>query len=202
MRVVVTADTHDCQPHLLAGDVLIHAGDLTTDGTVDQVSAAAAWLRAQPHSVKLVVAGNHDRALEHRRDLLAGLTYLQDCGVVVGGMRFWGSPWTPPWQNFAFMQEASERRAAWDKIPKGLDVLITHGPPMDVLDRTISGVHVGCPLLYTAVQAQMPRFHVFGHIHEGFGRARLGQTDCFNVSFVALNASGPLPGNPSQVLEL
>ena len=51
------------------------------------------------------------------------------------------------------------------------DVLITHGPPFGVLDKTnILGPHLGCEELAKAVSRIKPRLHVFGHIHGGYGR--------------------------------
>ena len=63
-RVVCIADTHRCTPPVPAGDVLIHAGDLTNEGTLPELRRQVDWLRRLPHEVKIVVAGNHDLALD------------------------------------------------------------------------------------------------------------------------------------------
>ena len=58
-------------------------------------------------------------------------------------------------------------------IPPETDVLVTHGPPdriMDLVERSeTESEHTGCASLRTRVRAIQPRYHVFGHIHEGFG---------------------------------
>lgn len=68
VSVVCVSDTHNaharCGRPLPAGDVLVHAGDLTQAGSLAELQAAAAWLRAQPHRHKVVVAGNHDLLLD------------------------------------------------------------------------------------------------------------------------------------------
>ncbi|KAK8102190.1 phosphoesterase [Apiospora sp. TS-2023a] len=67
VSIVCISDTHNantrCDP-LPDGDVLIHAGDLTQGGSLAELQAAVAWLRAQPHRHKIVVAGNHDLLLD------------------------------------------------------------------------------------------------------------------------------------------
>ncbi|KAI5853496.1 Metallo-dependent phosphatase-like protein [Tricharina praecox] len=60
LRITCISDTHNHTPYLPPGDVLIHAGDLTSQGTYSELSNALSWLQRQPHEVKLLVAGNHD----------------------------------------------------------------------------------------------------------------------------------------------
>jgi Icc-related predicted phosphoesterase len=55
-------------------------------------------------------------------------------------------------------------------MPIGLDILITHGPPLEVLDCAPGqNFHGGCPQLRDAVVRKHPRLHVFGHVHGGYG---------------------------------
>ncbi|KAL2177257.1 uncharacterized protein P884DRAFT_270139 [Thermothelomyces heterothallicus CBS 202.75] len=68
VSVVCVSDTHNSQPVLPDGDVLIHAGDLTQSGSLRELQAALDWLRAQLHPVKIVVAGNRDLLLDARCD--------------------------------------------------------------------------------------------------------------------------------------
>ncbi|KAI4859280.1 Metallo-dependent phosphatase [Hypoxylon rubiginosum] len=67
----------------------------------------------------------------------------------------WGFHYPPEQHNF--------------DIPKGVDVVITHGPPHGVMDFTASGRGAGCPNLFRAVAHAQPKLHCFGHIHEGWG---------------------------------
>ena len=54
----------------------------------------------------------------------------------------------------------------WELIPDNIDILITHGPPLGVLDHTNNHVRVGCAdLLYEVRHRIRPRVHLFGHIH-------------------------------------
>jgi len=50
-----------------------------------------------------------------------------------------------------------------------VDIVMTHGPPREVLDLTTRNHNAGCPHLLRAVHRAKPRIHCFGHIHEGWG---------------------------------
>jgi ABC-type uncharacterized transport system ATPase subunit len=59
VRIVCISDTHndDCTGSLPDGDVLIHSGDMTDFGTMEELQAAYDWISALPHKVKIIVAG-------------------------------------------------------------------------------------------------------------------------------------------------
>ncbi|KAJ3761626.1 Metallo-dependent phosphatase-like protein [Lentinula raphanica] len=87
------------------------------------------------------------------------------------GCRSWsvyGSPWSPEFYNWAFGYTAAEGPALVSKFQKA-DILLTHGPPRNILDRTNGGDLPGCPALATALPRLRPRLHLFGHIHEAHG---------------------------------
>ncbi|TPX13864.1 uncharacterized protein E0L32_005808 [Thyridium curvatum] len=64
IRVICISDTHNTQPAVPKGDILIHAGDLTENGSFDEVQQGLNWLSSQPHRYKILVAGNHDVLLD------------------------------------------------------------------------------------------------------------------------------------------
>lgn len=189
MRIVCISDTHFLHAGLVVpeGDLLVHAGDFTNTGDLEEVAGFDAWFGALPHRHKILVAGNHDLEFEHRPDvaqaLIRGATYLQDAEAEVEGLRIWGSPWQPWFYDWAFnLQRGADIRAKWDLIPEGIDILVTHGPPAGHGDRTFDQREVGCADLLDAVRRIQPRLHVFGHIHEGYGITREGETICVNAS--------------------
>ncbi|KAM3509308.1 hypothetical protein MY10362_000643 [Beauveria mimosiformis] len=63
-RIVCISDTHNCTIKLPPGDVLIHAGDLTNQGSYSELSKAIQWLARLPHEAKIIIAGNHDITLD------------------------------------------------------------------------------------------------------------------------------------------
>ena len=84
VRVVCISDTHNQTPKIGDGDILIHAGDLTQLGTVDEIQAQLDWLKILPHEHKIVIAGNHDAAFQSDDKAKLnwdGLHYLEDNSV-------------------------------------------------------------------------------------------------------------------------
>ena len=173
-----------------------------------EVAAVAAWLRAKPHKHKIIVAGNHDWLFEKNLVLALefmrgeGIVYLQDSEVTIEGLRFYGSPWQPWFCNWAFNVPRGGLRPYWDKIPNGLDFLITHGPPMGILDQAVPHLgseHVGCRDLMDVVEIVKPKYHVFGHIHGSSGTRKYENTTFINAS-VCDEAYRPV--NFPKVIEL
>jgi Icc-related predicted phosphoesterase len=187
------------------GDVLIHAGDATFEGEAQEVRAFSAWFGALPHEHKIFVAGNHDFGFQFQRSaavglLPAGCHYLEDSGVEINGVRFWGSPWQPWFLSWAFNLPRGEAlKKHWDLIPAGTDVLVTHSPPYGIHDWVESGEHVGCEEMLKAVRRVRPAFHVFGHIHGGYGIKTKNGTTFINASICD---EGYQPVNAPIVFEI
>lgn len=191
MKLILISDTHWWYPEKVIpdGDVLVHAGDISSRGRLEEITRFNLWFSRLPHKHKILIAGNHDWGFEYNTSLACScldknITYLQDSGVEIEGVKFWGSPWTPEFCNWAFNLPRSGERLEyyWNRIPNNTDVLITHGPPHGILDLVERGGHVGCELLRKRVMEVKPKLHVFGHIHCGYG-----ETDLDGVHFV--NAS-------------
>lgn len=187
MRVVCISDTHCRHEDLLVpdGDLLVHAGDMSRRGTFREIVAFNHWLGTLPHRHKVVIAGNHDFAFEQdvgARSWLTHAEYLQDSELTIEGLRIWGSPWQPRFFDWAFnLDRGKPLREKWKLIPSGLDILLTHGPPHGILDRTDHGTNVGCEDLAEIVALRRPRLHVFGHIHEAAGCVERGGTTYVNA---------------------
>lgn len=185
------ADTHLFHSDLDVpdGDVLVHAGDLLRGGTLKELDKGAAFLASLPHPHKIFVAGNHDRCFEElaetsRERLPRSVTYLEDAETTIDGVRFWGSPWQPWFHDWAFNLRRGEALAAkWALVPEGIDVLVTHGPPLGFGDRSSLGAsRQGCADLLARVRAVRPLLHLFGHIHEDGGVWQDGGTCFANVT--------------------
>lgn len=188
IRVVCISDTHNTQPSLPDGDVLLHAGDLTQSGSIEELNAQIEWLDAQPHRYKVVIAGNHelclDRIKAERASLVhegtapinwRSLIYLQHSSTTLhfGSqmLRVFGSPYTPKHGNWAFQYPRPGPDPWEDNIPEQTDILLTHGPPKTHLDIG----QLGCQFLLRALWSmkRKPLLHVFGHIHGGYGEETL-----------------------------
>lgn len=205
MRIVCLSDTHLQCPPVPDGDLFIHAGDMTTCGSVDQLAKASAWLNSLPHRHKVVIAGNHDwifqRSNEFARMLLGPkITYLQDEAVEIEGLTVYGSPWQPYFQGWAFNLQRHELCEKWNRIPLYTDILVTHGPPSGIGDQTSPhGELLGCCSLAETVRRVRPRLHVYGHIHPGHGRRDIGPTIFVNAAICRDDGQGL---NPATVVDL
>lgn len=193
MRFVAISDTH-CRHHHLQlpkGDVLIHAGDVTQRGLRSELLDFLLWFRLQPFTYRIFIAGNHDFCLEQLApaQLAAlvpeGVCYLNDSGVDVEGIRIWGSPVSPWHHNWAFNRHRGAHiRRHWQKIPSETNILVTHTPPFGILDQLVTEKNNGDKDLLQTVQQLQPAYHLFGHIHEAYGRSRKGGTSFLNCSLM------------------
>ncbi|KAF8159015.1 Metallo-dependent phosphatase-like protein [Pholiota molesta] len=124
------------------------------------------------------------QAIEHILTLMkgpradeAGIIYLRNEEYefqTKDGGRIWsayGSPWSPEFCDWAFNYPREEGETLVAKFPK-TDILLTHGPPYEILDRTNGGQDVGqniAGFMYNRNRALSPCLHLFGHIHEAHG---------------------------------
>jgi Icc-related predicted phosphoesterase len=184
MRIVCISDTHGKHSEITfpRGDVLVVAGDVSQYGTLGEFHEFNRLLKVLPYKHKILVAGNHDRSLELDRYPKEDINayYLEDSEVIIEGIKFYGSPYQPEFCNWAFNlpRNGPELQAKWDAIPEDTDVLITHTAPYGILDPDYSGQSCGCEMLLHRVCKVKPRYHIFGHLHEGYGK-REGQTSSF-----------------------
>jgi Icc-related predicted phosphoesterase len=191
LRIVAVADTHTFERDLGAlpdGDVFVHAGDLCRSGRLRELEPVAAWINALPHRCKLVVPGNHDWCFvrnprEARALFDETVLVLEDSAVELEGVRFWGSPWQPAFNDWAYnLPRGPAIAEKWALIPETTDVLVTHGPPEGFGDRTMIHGRAGCAALLARVRTITPKLHLFGHIHEDGGAWREGATLFANVT--------------------
>ncbi|MGM0774422.1 metallophosphatase domain-containing protein [Marinobacter sp.] len=209
MRLVCISDTHSMhrQVQVPDGDILIHAGDCLGVGTLEELEDLDNWFSEQPHRHKILIAGNHDWCLQDEpaeaEALVKNAIYLRDSGTEIGGLKFWGSPWTPVFFDWAFNLARGETIAErWSQIPADTDVLITHGPPSGILDQVITKTDyqsVGCDDLTRELERLTLKMHVFGHIHESHGQQR--HEDCLFVNASTCNGNFK-PLNPPVVVDL
>lgn len=205
---------------LKGGDFLFHSGDASFFGQPREIVPFIQWLGAQPYTHKVFIAGNHDmgfepidepegiehidgrfvfREREFRKGLeglyrehcrINGVVYLDKEEVTLDGVRIYGIPNSPRFNNWAFNYNigGSYCKQLMAAIPKGLDVLLTHSPPYQTLDYVNRGqsrlgdYRTGCEDLLQAVKEKKPRVHIFGHLHDGHGVLRRRHTKFINAA--------------------
>jgi Icc-related predicted phosphoesterase len=227
MKICCISDTHAKQipdDQMPDGDVLVHAGDITNNGKILQLQAMSDWLARlarDKYEHVICIAGNHDFLLDAFRiegreaELRSGffnrgpVHYLRDSRLWINfpgrTVKFYGTPWTIC-GDWAFSEmDRMKRRAIFDKIPQDTDVLISHGPPYSILDKShISGHGVGSVgdlELLGAVERVRPLVHCFGHIHESYGMTKIGRTTFVNAASTQTKGEYVL-GNPPIVIEI
>jgi Icc-related predicted phosphoesterase len=219
IKIACISDTHMWGmplKELPEADILLHAGDATYRGTIEEVSLFAKEIskhlkdsRYKPAYKKIIfVPGNHDWLFE--RDEALARQIMQDAGVEVlineavefDGFKIWGSPVTPPFHNWAFNWEPNKRIHLWEQIPEDTDIVITHGPPLYILDEVPEYDkirHTGCPHLANRLRVVKPKMHLFGHIHESYGVIVKNETKYVNASIMDRRYN---PNNKATLVEL
>jgi len=132
---------------------------------------------------------------------LTNCTYLEDDSVTIHGLKIYGTPWQPEFGGWAFnLARGDPCLQKWNKIPEDTDILVTHSPPLGFGDLCITGVRAGCVELLQTVQKRVkPKYHIYGHIHEGYGVRSDGRVVYVNASTCDINY---LPCNPPIVVDV
>lgn len=202
MKVVATSDFHgalagvgekipECDLLLIAGDVCPVDEDHGVPHQRDWMRKRFfPWLEKLPAKNIVWIGGNHDFVCESpgfnriaHRETSKHIHYLFDQVVEVEGQTIYGSPWVPNLPSWAFHRTPAEFQLLAETMPK-CDILMLHGPPLGILD-TVYGRSVGSPFIANAIAYRIqPSQVVFGHIHEGYGLLRTGETTFRNVAFM------------------
>ena len=216
MKILCISDTHTkhnlIRSRLIDNadgtiDTIIHAGDISSGGYKGEILKFLEWYNKLPYKNKILIAGNHDFYMEEGKpeDITAMLAefpniiYLNDSGIEIDGIKFWGSPVQPYFYNWAFNRIGDAICKHWELIPLDTQVLITHGPVKGILDKTKRNGGVGCPyLLEKLTQLTELKLHICGHIHEAYGRMENEKGQIF-VNASVLNANYYMANEPIQV---
>lgn len=230
LKLVALSDTHNRHKNIkefmnidsmgqdkepLSGDVICHAGDATMGGTLGECERFLKWYGELNFKFKIFVAGNHDRKFEENPQLMEqmckdnGIILLNDSGIELDGVKFWGSPVQPWFFDWAYnrARNLSEQdlykvpliKPHWDLIPEGTNVLITHSPPYGILDQCPDGRLVGCQDLLNRVNEIKPDIHLYGHIHFNANMEKhINSTSFYNV---AICNEQYIPINPVRIID-
>ena len=191
MKIVVTSDTHEQEPELPGGDLLIHAGDWSGCGNKNDTLKFIEWMkRIKPqfkHGI-VVVPGNHElyvanREIEIRnkfRDI--GVNFLVNKHTVIEGVCIYGTPHSLPFFNWAYMASEQQCQNTYKRIRLDTQIIVSHGPAKGLLDWVPRGENVGSQALLDAIDRVKPKYCFVGHIHEMYGHVTHGPTEYYNVA--------------------
>ncbi len=192
MKICIISDTHKKHWGLLLpdADMIIHCGDFTSRGKEQEVVDFMDWFSGlDQFKYKICIAGNHDWIFDAQQSLAKTLIpenviYLEDSGIEIEGLKFYGTPVQKPFFNWAFNRVEEKLKDHWGAIPNDTDVLITHTAPLSILDfSTYGNSHEGSPTLYDEVIDRIkPLVNTFGHFHTSRGSVVLNGTTFINAS--------------------
>ena len=182
MDVTAISDLHGFKPKLDGGDLLLIAGDLCRRNDSSEYREFYRWCEKQPYTWVIVIAGNHDRFRVPPTEWFLPsekVHYLEDSGVQVGDHYVYGFPWIPAFTRlnprYASFAVPEERLAKETRhIPDQTTILLSHGPALgygDLIELWGEKFHVGSAALRERMEELSDlKAHIFGHIHEGYGR--------------------------------
>lgn len=203
MKIVCTSDTHGHLPlDIPECDLFIHAGDFTP--VVDHSRQRQKnWFREDfywwTHDIRKVakngifIAGNHDFVARTDEKMMhqSKFTYLNNNYTEIGNQKIWGSPYSTPFGDWAFMRDEEGLYKIWQTIPDDTTIVIVHGPPYGYGDRCRhyeGDPHQGSKTLWHRL-TELPELQlvVCGHIHEDSGVFTTPYCPVANVSYVDLS---------------
>ena len=185
MKILHISDTHGFHSRFPDEkfkdiDVVIHSGDCSNykDSYRNAIEVAdfIEWYKNVPVKYKIYVAGNHDTSIERKKITkeefeMNGIIYLENSFVNINGVKFYGTPITPSFNDWAFMKARDKTHKVWEAIPEDTRVLIVHGPPKGIRDLSFDkdGKLEFCgdnALMKRCISLQNTlKFVCFGHIH-------------------------------------
>jgi Icc-related predicted phosphoesterase len=187
MKIICISDTHTEHDdiNLENADILVCSGDSTHSylvnnrNTEEQVFHFIDWLSIQNIKYKVYIAGNNDGMYTENNvekvkkyALSKGVFYLSDSSVIIDGYKVYGSSWNLAYSiNRGFGVDTEiELEDKFALIEDDTNILLTHTPPYEILDKNAKGVH--CGSLYLSLRIQKLKnlkCSIFGHIHEANG---------------------------------
>lgn len=170
-NILIISDTHGKHKILNIPkdiNIIIHCGDICTDGSLQEISDFFKWYSQLNIPYKIFVNGNHDlpfelEPIESKKLIPKNIIWLSDKSIRIDGITLKGLSPFFYFQNF----DTNEK----------VDVLISHYPPLGILDDEIGSVELRNFLIKSK-----PKYCVFGHNHNGYGKIEVDNIKFLNVS--------------------
>jgi Icc-related predicted phosphoesterase len=180
MKIYIFSDSHCRHKELNIPevDMAIFCGDMSNsfnyiDNTI-QCLDFLGWYSSLPIKNKLLIVGNHDRAIEYKWILPSDypkLNWFFNETKVIEGLKIFGSPYTPVYGNWSYGYNRKDAHRYWNCIEEDTNIVFTHGPGKGILDLAEDMedrnriVQAGCKTLYDKIMKIKPKYHMFGHLH-------------------------------------
>lgn len=219
MKILPISDIHGI-PHIF--DYILNEIDkdsydlITCSGDIWEGTSPTGhyrWDNFQQRTNKpiIMIQGNHDFWPSTAFNEYPNIHLLHNESIEINGVKFFGTPHTVNFMNWNHMSDEKSLFEMWDKlVPKGLDVLLSHGPPYGYGDNCNQPVYgntpdskLGSKALKQIILDKSPKYVFCGHIHTGDRITEMKNgTKIYNVSCLdeAYQFMGFNP--PPEVVEL
>lgn len=196
----------ECDILLIAGDVSCYGRNIYKDGNWLALHFES-WLQKQPAKHIIMIPGNHDVIFDLALWTVPKLSchVLIDELIEIKGLKIYGSPWSLTFCDWAFNLQEKKLNLVWQKIPRGLDILLVHSPPYDILDSTQNpkylSEHIGSKSLRKRIEEILPKYVVFGHNHGQPGVIKKDGITYINATVLDDSRTGKIV-NPPVLIEV
>lgn len=206
MKIWHISDTHGFHDLLTVPDgidLVIFSGDCSNYRdpyrNEHEVINFLDWFYSLNIKYKVFVAGNHDSSIEKGLINISdfnqkNISYLENKAIEIEGFKIYGSPYSPTFGNWCFMKKRSKLNDIWKEVAEDTDIVITHTPPMSVLDiaNKPNGEieYCGCRALFNNIVYRIqPSLHLFGHIHNNSDNINQGTRGIPGLKTIFSNGS-------------
>lgn len=180
LKITAISDTHTKHSDIKIEpcDILVHAGDYSYQGRIQEVTSFLQWFSKQSATHKIFINGNHEVGPYESPALFktilssySNVIYLNEELVEVEGLKIYGYPITSTFFDWSYMRDrgSPEMLAGLAKIPTGVDIILSHGPAAGILDIVPDGSHAGCEDLLKELDRIRPKVMICGHLHSNNG---------------------------------
>lgn len=188
LTIVVISDTHGDHRavNVPNGDVLIHAGDFTCYGKIEDAHDFNEWLGTLPHRHKIVVNGNHESNTPWKnqtKDILTNAHFLRQESIIIhrhdgSTVKIYGTEFCWPVKTGG--------NPYYDVIDNDTSILVAHSP----VEGYVDGGN-GCPTLKRRCceLKNTLKFVIGGHIHSSHGQCT-GTGNVAGIEFINASICG------------
>ena len=208
MKIICTGCTHGSLPVIPSCDLFLLSGDIcpvynhSVEFQVDWLNKTfLPWWKDIPCYAAYFIPGNHDFVFQSKQYQNVSDELKEECLIdeegEYDGLLIYGTPWVPYLPGWAYCINDIAAMQRYERIPPGINLILSHSPPFGYGDRVTTGEHVGSKPLLKSIDKIKPEYIVNSHIHEDFGQYQYNDTTIYNVSY--LNEQYIPTNNPVEI---
>lgn len=202
MKILISSDQHgrfdsfqfSKDPDIEGVKAIFLCGDETDSGIENSFvfQKYINWLREISKIAPVYyIFGNHSLGMKSELVKVLNVYFIENTSVTINSdnesFSVYGVNMSPCynspelqyyWANMTCREEVEEAAYSFEKV----DIVVSHCPPLGVLDRARNGLVLGSKYLKEYIDKYNPRFVFCGHIHESRGYLKVNNTHVFNIA--------------------